>query len=152
MTDYEIDYPRLVDDALRSVARSVLARAAAEGLPGEHHFYISFHTDHPDLQMSPSLRASYPEEMTIILQNQYWDLSVDQEGFEVMLRFAGEPHHLRVPWLALKSFVDPEAEFGLRFDAHETEPVDTAEDESPDARPEGSGDVISLEEFRNRDD
>ena len=152
MTDYEIDYPRLVDEALRDVARRVLARAAEEGLPGQHHFYISFHTDHPDLQLAPSLRASYPEEMTIILQNQYWDLAVDEEGFEVMLRFDGEPHHLRVPWMALKSFVDPEAEFGLRFDAHEAEPVDIAEDESPVDRPEGPGDVISLEEFRKRDD
>lgn len=152
MTDYEIDYPRLVDEALRDVARGVLARAAVDGLPGEHHFYISFRTDHPDLQMPPSLRASYPEEMTIILQNQFWDLAVDDEGFEVMLRFGGEPHHLRVPWMALKSFVDPEAEFGLRFDALEAEPVKTDEDESPEDHPEGPGDVISFEEFRRRDD
>lgn len=152
MTDSGIDYPELVDEALRGVARSVLTRVAEEGLPGDHHFYISFMTDHPDLQMSPSLRDAHPDEMTIILQNQYWDLVVDEEGFEVMLRFGGEPQYLRVPWLALKSFVDPEAEFGLRFEAHEKAPAAVAEDESPEDRQESSGDVISLEEFRNRDD
>ena len=152
MTTSEIDYPELVDEALRSVARSVLARVAEEGLPGDHHFYISFKTDHPDLRISPSLRDSYPEEMTLILQNQYWDLVVDDKGFEVMLRFDGEPQYLWVPWLALNSFVDPEAEFGLRFDAHEPGSATVAEDESTEDRQEGSGDVISLEEFRNRDD
>ena len=152
MTDSEIDYPGLVDEALRGVARSVMIRVADEGLPGDHHFYISFETDHPDLQMSPALREAHPEEMTIILQNQYWDLVVDEEGFEVMLRFDGEPQHLRVPWMALKSFVDPEAEFGLRFDAHQPEPAEIAEDESSEDRHQGSGDVISFEEFRNRDD
>lgn len=152
MTDSGIDYPELVDEALRGVARGVLTRVAEEGLPGDHHFYISFMTDHPDLQMSPSLRDAHPDEMTIILQNQYWDLVVDEEGFEVMLRFGGEPQYLRVPWLALKSFVDPEAEFGLRFEAHEKAPAAVAEDEIPEDRQESSGDVISLEEFRNRDD
>lgn len=152
MTAAEIDYPELVDEALRGVARSVLARVADEGLPGEHHFYVSFRTDHPGLQMSPILRDTYPEEMTIVLQNQFWDLLVDDEGFEVKLRFDGKPHHLKVPWQAMKSFVDPEAEFGLRFDSHRPGPEATAATDDADSEPQGPGDVVSLEEFRRRDD
>ena len=152
MTSSGIDYPELVDEALRGVARTVLTRAAEEGLPGEHHFYITFKTDHPDLQMSPALYATYPDEMTIVLQNQYWDLFVDDEGFEVMLRFDGEPQHLRIPWLALRSFVDPEAEFGLRFDSNQPLPDGPVDEEDAGPRSKGSGDVVSLEEFRRRDD
>jgi hypothetical protein len=152
MTDSAIDYPNLVDEALRGVARTVLTRVAEEGLPGEHHFYVSFKTDHPDVGLSPALRDVYPEEMTIVLQNQFWDLSVDDEGFEVMLRFDGQPQHLRIPWLALKSFVDPEAEFGLRFDSHQPELAGADEEDTAESRPRGSGEVVSLEDFRRRDD
>ena len=152
MTDSAIDYPNLVDEALRGVARSVLTRVVEEGLPGEHHFYISFETDHPDVGLSPALRDIYPEEMTIVLQNQFWDLSVDDEGFEVMLRFDGRPQHLRIPWLALKSFVDPEAEFGLRFDSHPLELAETDEQDVGESPAQPSGDVVSLEDFRRRGD
>ena len=152
MTDSAIDYPNLVDEALRGVARTVLTRVAEEGLPGEHHFYVSFKTDHPDVGLSPELRDIYPEEMTIVLQNQFWDLSVDDEGFEVMLRFDGRPQHLRIPWLALKSFVDPEAEFGLRFDSHPLELAETDEQDVAESPARPSGDVVSLEDFRRRGD
>ena len=152
MSATEIDYPELVDQALRSVARRVLGRVAEEGLPGAHHFYISFATDHPDLSISPALRAAYPEEMTIVLQNQFWDLEVDEQGFAVMLRFAGEPQYLRVPWQALRSFVDPEAEFGLRFDTHEPQPEQTVDSETAPDQQARSGDVVSFEDFRKRDD
>jgi hypothetical protein len=152
MTDSAIDYPKLVDEALRGVARFVLERVAETGLPGEHHFYVSFRTDHPDVGVPPALRDIYPEEMTIVLQNQFWDLSVDDEGFEVMLRFDGRPQHLRIPWLALKSFVDPEAEFGLRFDSYEPELARADEEDTGESRPQPSGDVVSLEDFRRRDD
>jgi len=151
MTDREIDYPELVNEALRGVVRTVLERVAAEGLPGEHHFLITFSTDHPELQLPAMLRDTYPEEMTIVLQNQFWDLVVEEEAFEVSLRFGGDPHRVRVPWLAVRSFVDPAAEFGLRFEST------AAQSDQPDAdaRPADlvgePGEVVSLDEFRNRE-
>jgi len=151
MTSSEIDYPELVDEALRGVARMVLERVAQEGLPGEHHFVITFYTDHPELELPASLRATFPEEMTIILQNQFWDLVVEYEAFEVSLRFDGDPHHLRVPWRALKSFVDPGAEFGLRFESHAPESDEPDPYDEPVDLLDEPGEVISLDEFRNRD-
>jgi hypothetical protein len=154
MTHSEIDYPALVDEALRSVARRVLERVADQGLPGDHHFFITFDTNHPDLQIPPSLRDTHPAEMTIVLQNQFWDLVVEEDGFAVSLRFSGKPHRLRIPWQALRSFVDPEAEFGLRFESEEAsgEDGETPEDEAPTpSRPEVPAEVVSLDEFRRRD-
>ena len=152
MSSSEIDYHELVDLALRGVARSVLQRVAEDGLPGDHYFYISFRTNHPRIALSPELHATYPDEMTVVLQNQFWDLEVDEEGFGVMLRFGGNPQHLWVPWEALRSFVDPEAEFGLRFDSHEPGlESDTDEPESSSTE-SSSGELISFEEFRKRDE
>ena len=151
MTSSEIDYPELVDEALRGVARMVLERVAQEGLPGEHHFVITFYTDHPELELPASLRATFPEEMTIILQNQFWDLVVEYEAFEVSLRFDGDPHRLRVPWRAVKSFVDPGAEFGLRFESHAPESDEPDPYDEPVDLLDEPGEVISLDEFRNRD-
>jgi hypothetical protein len=152
MSSSEIDYPELVDDALRGVARRILEQVAENGLPGEHHFYISFATDHAAVGMSPTLRDLYPQEITIVLQNQFWDLTVDEEGFGVMLRFDGRPEHLRVPWQALKSFVDPAAEFGLRFDSHDQQPERESSAEPAEELSGTPGDVISLDEFRKRAD
>lgn len=152
MSSSEIDYPGLVDDALRGVARTILEQVVEDGLPGDHHFYISFETDHAEVGMSPTLRDLYPQEITIVLENQFWDLTVDEEGFGVMLRFDGRPEHLRVPWQALKSFVDPAAEFGLRFDSHDAPPESESSPASADETSGTPGDVISMEEFRNRDD
>lgn len=151
MSENDFDYPELVDEALRSVARGVMERVVQDGLPGEHHFFITFYTDHPELEVPASLLANYPEEMTIVLQNQFWDLVVEEEAFEVSLRFGGDPHRLRVPWRAIKSFVDPGAEFGLRFESHapESEEPDPY-DEPVDGR-DIPGEVVSLDEFRNRD-
>lgn len=151
MSGSDFDYPELVDEALRSVARAVMERVAQDGLPGEHHFFITFYTDHPELQIPDSLRQSYPEEMTIVLQNQFWDLVVEPQAFEVSLRFGGAPHRLRIPWRSIKSFVDPEAEFGLRFESHapESDELDSY-DEPVDVR-DIPGDVVSLDEFRNRE-
>jgi hypothetical protein len=151
MTSGEIDYPELVDDALRTVARRVLARVAEEGLPGDHHFLITFYTDHPDIQLPAALRDTYPEEMTIVLQNQFWGLEVEEEAFAVSVRFGGDPQRLRVPWRALKSFVDPGAEFGLRFESHGPETDDSDSGDEPADLPDEPGEVISLDEFRNRD-
>lgn len=151
MTSGEIDYPELVDEALRGVARSVLERVAEEGLPGDHHFFITFYTEHPETELPAGLSQTYPDEMTIILQNQFWDLVVEEEAFSVSLRFGGEPQRLRVPWRALKSFVDPGAEFGLRFESHAPESDEPdLQDESPYPLDE-PGEVVSLDEFRKRD-
>ena len=150
MASQEIPYPELVETALRGVVRTILAHVVEEGLPGEHHFFIAFRTDHEGVEMPPGLKSTYPEEMTIVLQHQFWDLAVDDEGFAVSLRFGGHPTRLRIPWAALKSFIDPAAEFGLRFGAEEVvELTEPQEAESPSTEP---GSVVSLDEFRKRDD
>ncbi|MGE0061480.1 MAG: SspB family protein [Xanthobacteraceae bacterium] len=112
----QIRYDLLTQKALRGVVRSVLADAVKKGLPGEHHFYISFDTQADDVKLSQRLRAQYPQEMTIILQHQFWDLTVDDDGFEVGLSFGGVPERLAVPFDAIKSFFDPSVQFGLQFE------------------------------------
>lgn len=113
-TDY-IRYDILTQNALRSVVRTVLSDAATKGLPGEHHFYVSFDTRAPGVKLSPRLMAQYPAEMTIVLQHQFWDLTVTDEGFEVGLSFNGIPERLVVPLTAVKGFFDPSVQFGLEF-------------------------------------
>jgi len=110
------DYQKIVQDALRDAVRRVLVRVVEEGLPGEHYFYVGFRTDQPGVEIPRSLRQQYPEEMTVILQNQFWDLTVEPESFSVVLSFNGARERLTVPFAALTAFVDPAAEFGLRFD------------------------------------
>ena len=112
----QIRYDLLTQQALRGVVRSVLADVVKKGLPGEHHFYISFDTQADDVKMSQRLRTQYPEEMTIILQHQFWDLRVDDDGFEVGLSFGGVPERLAIPFGAVKSFFDPSVQFGLQFE------------------------------------
>jgi hypothetical protein len=113
-TDY-IRYDILTQNALRGVVRTVLSDAATKGLPGEHHFYVSFDTRAPGVKLSPRLLAQYPAEMTIVLQHQFWDLTVTEDGFEVGLSFNGIPERLIVPLTALKGFFDPSVQFGLEF-------------------------------------
>jgi hypothetical protein len=110
-----IDYQRLVEDALRDVVRRLLADVAEQGLPGDHHFYIGFRTGHPGVAMPRSLRDLYPEEMSLILQHQFWGLEVNDDGFAVELSFSGSRQRLEVPFAALTMFADPAAEFALRF-------------------------------------
>jgi hypothetical protein len=118
-TDH-IRYDILAQDALRGVLRTVLQDVARNGLPGEHHFYIAFDTRAPGVKLSARLREQYPQEMTVILQHQFWDLAVSNEGFEVGLSFGGIPERLAVPFDAIKGFFDPSVQFGLQFEA-ETE-------------------------------
>jgi hypothetical protein len=116
MADH-IRYDLLTQQALRSVVRNVLVDAAKKGqLPGDHHFYISFDTRAEGVRLSNRLRAQYPEEMTIILQHQYWDLEVHDASFEVGLSFGGVPEKLMVPFDAIKGFFDPSVQFGLQFE------------------------------------
>jgi hypothetical protein len=121
-----IRYDLLTQHALRGVVRAVLSDVAKRGLPGDHHFYISFDTNADGLRLSARMRAQYPQEMTIVLQHQFWDLVVGEEAFEVGLSFGGVPERLVVPFEAVKSFVDPSVEFGLRFEVVSEEGADAA--------------------------
>jgi len=112
----QIRYDLLTQQALRSVVRSVLADTAKKGLPGDHHFYISFDTRADGVRLSDRLRAQYPNEMTIILQHQFWDLKVTDDDFEVGLSFGGVPEKLTVPFEAINGFFDPSVQFGLQFE------------------------------------
>jgi len=115
-----IDYEALTQDAMRGVVRTVLTRIAKTGLPGDHHFYISFDTEHPGSSLSKRLREKYPREMTIVLQHRFWDLVIHDERFEVKLTFDGIPERLVVPFEAIKVFFDPSVRYGLQFDDPET--------------------------------
>src|SRR5258708_7590794 len=118
-TDH-IRYDVLARDALRGVLRRVLSDAAEHGLPGEHHFFITFLSTAEGVKLSPRLLAQYPEEMTVILQHQFWDLVVTEDRFEVGLSFGGIPERLVVPFDSIKSFFDPSVPFGLQFDQSES--------------------------------
>ncbi|WP_018262398.1 SspB family protein [Methylobacterium sp. WSM2598] len=119
MADDLIRYDLLVQDALRSVVRKVLGDAARDGLAGEHHFYVSFRTDYPGVRISQRLREKYPQDMTIVLQHQFWDLGVTEHAFEVGLSFSGIPERLLVPFEAVTGFFDPSVQFGLKFELGE---------------------------------
>ncbi|HRN99998.1 SspB family protein [Nitrobacter sp.] len=131
-TDH-IRYDLLTTDAMRGVLRRVLTDAAERGLPGEHHFFITFKSKADGVTISPRLLAQYPEEMTIILQHQFWDLIVTDDHFEVGLSFGGVPERLVVPFSAIKSFFDPSVQFGLQF-----EPAETAEAQAETAGTESN--------------
>ena len=161
MAEDLMNYPRLVQNALRGVARQALTRVEETGLPGGHHFYLSFRTEHPDVAVPDFLRDRYPEEMTVVLQHQFWDLVVGDPGFEVTLSFGGRHERLGVPWEALTAFYDPSVQFGVRFEAE-------AEDEEAEAAPsalapasegeasedgetgKGAANVVSLDEFKKK--
>ena len=112
-------YDALVDDALRGVVRRVLRQVGDKGLPGSHHFYISFRSTDPGVHLPDYLRAKYPEEMTIVLQHQYWDLIIAEDFFEVTVSFNKQQERIKVPFAALSAFVDPSVRFGLQFDRKE---------------------------------
>jgi uncharacterized protein len=125
-----IRYDLLVQDALKGVVRKVLIDAGKDGLPGEHHFYVSFRTDFPGVRLSNRLREKYPQEMTIVLQHQFWDLGVTEHAFEIGLSFSGVPERLLIPFDALTGFFDPSVQFGLKFESQ-----DEDEDEVIEAGP-----------------
>ena len=169
-TDH-IRYDLLARDALRGVLRRVLTDAAEHGLPGDHHFFITFLSTAEGVKLSPRLLAQYPEEMTIILQHQFWDLVVSEDRFEVGLSFGGIPERLVVPFSSIKSFLDPSVKFGLEFEPSETlaeapatnlaavpapsalpvpatEP--SAESEAEPAKPSEGAEVVRLDRFRKK--
>lgn len=111
-----IDYEALAQDAMRGVVRTVLTQAAKSGLPGDHHFYVSFDTTASGVVLSKRLKEKYPSEMTIVLQHRFWDLAVTDDGFEVKLTFDGIPERLVVPFSAIRVFFDPSVRYGMQFD------------------------------------
>lgn len=127
MTDSIIHYDKLVQMALLSVVRDILKDAAQKGLPGDHHFYLTFSTEPEEVIIPPYLRERYPEEMTIIIQNQYWDFVVEQDYFEVGLSFNQKRELLKIPFEALIGFFDPSVDFGLHFHAADAENENTLE-------------------------
>ena len=128
MNGQSINYEHLAKEALRSVVHSVLKQVKEEGLPGEHHFYISFHTTAPGVKISNRIKAQYPKEMTIVLQHQYWDLKVEDDYFEVRLSFSNIPELLVIPYSAVKVFFDPSVPYGLQFD--QTQRPEAVEDKT----------------------
>jgi len=160
--DDPLDYARLAREALRDVPRQALRLAASEGLPGDHHFYLTFRTSHPGVALSPALHARYPDQMTIVLQHQYRDLAVGEEAFSVTLRFGGAPERVHVPFAALVAFADPAARFGLQFDpgpetaarpeGAEGEAAEPALATEAAATEPAAGNVIDIRSFRRRDD
>ena len=162
-TDH-IRYDVLAREALRGVLRQVLKDAAEHGLPGEHHFYITFLSKADGVKISPRLLAQYPEEMTVILQHQFWDMQVTDDRFEVGLSFGGVSEKLVVPFSSIKSFFDPSVQFGLQFEPAEpaaaagglidpqtaSAPV-PATAEPASERPSGDGaEVVRLDRFRKK--
>lgn len=149
-----IDYSSLIDGAMRGVVHNVLKRISKQGLPGEHHFYITFRTDFPGVSISETLRARYPQEMTIVLQHQFWDFKVEETLFNVTLSFSGVPEKLVIPYAALTAFADPSIKFGLQFHTPLEEETDELLSLSPlliDEDVEDSkAEIISLDAFRKK--
>ena len=110
-------YDRMVEDALRGVVRRALSEVSASGLPGDHHFYLTFRTGEAGVQIGPALKSQYPKEMTIVLQHQFWGLEVGDDGFAVTLSFGGKHERLVVPYRSIVSFADPSVKFGLQFES-----------------------------------
>ncbi len=133
MADDHIRYDILAQEALRGVMRKVLAEVARAGLPGNHHFFITFLTGAPGVRISSRLRERYPEQMTIVIQFQYWDLKVSDTGFEIGLSFSDIPEKLEIPFSAVRGFYDPSVNFELEFDvkSEPSEAVEPAEAETP---------------------
>jgi hypothetical protein len=142
----DIRYDLLMQDALRGVIRVVLTDVAAKGfLPGEHHFYVTFDTRADGVRLSARLKASYPEEMTIVLQHQFRDLVVGENGFDVGLAFNGIPERLHIPFRAIKAFMDPSVQFGLQFAVDGEPPAGAGADAAPGARAEAGKPVPAAE-------
>lgn len=150
-----IDYGHFMHEAMQGVIARVLRQVAEQGLPGAHHFFITFATDHPKVEIAPWLKERFAKEMTIVIQNWFEGLEVGAEGFGITLNFSNQPERLYIPFDALRTFVDPSVEFGLRFGpAGEGEEAEEEEAESeaaaePEAAPRtGGGEVVSLDQFR----
>ena len=150
----QIDYGNLMHRALRTLIQEVLQGVADNGLPGAHHFFITFDTRHPDAKLADWLRERYPEEMTVVMQHWYEDLHVDDDGFGVTLNFGDTPEALYIPFDSIRAFVDPSVEFGLRFETqdHDDDEDDDYEDEieldEVEEEPRQDAEVVQLDTWR----
>ena len=142
-----VPYQDMMERALRRVMRDALALAEEQGLPGNHHYYISFLTQHDGVTIPDSLRARYPDEMTIVLQHRFWGLETGGDGFSVTLSFGGRSERLTVPFEAVTAFMDPAVDFGLRFGPQPDEEADDAPGGTKDADAD-SATVVTLDKFR----
>lgn len=152
-----IDYGGMMHRAMQRLIADVLQAVADEGLPGEHHFFITFDTRDPDVEMADWLRERYPEEMTIVIQHWFDNLEIRPDGFAITLNFGNSPEPLYVPFDAVRTFVDPSVEFGLRFenqpdsdedDEEEDEDDEIEDDDGGDDAPKGGAEVVSLDKWR----
>ena len=150
------DYPKMVETALRGVVREALARAQREGLRGAHHFYVSFHTGAAGVAIPNYLLTKYPEEMTIVLQHQFWGLEVRDQDFSVTLSFQNRPEQLTIPFASVASFADPSVNFVLQFEAAAAKPADTpalpakTPAEEPVEPRRQAAEIVTLDKFRKR--
>jgi hypothetical protein len=158
MTDY-IGYEALTQAAMRGVVREALRQGCnSNGLPGEHHFYLTFRTRAPGVKIADYLIERFPEEMTIVIQHQYWDLEVHDSHFEIILKFSGVPQHLHIPYAAITRFVDPSVNFGLTFESPDKDAsvispageMDAPEAGSAAPAEEDAGTVVNLDAFRRK--
>lgn len=155
-----IDYGGMMHRAMQGLIADVLTGVAEGGLPGEHHFFITFDTTEDGVEMAGWLRERYPGEMTIVIQHWFEDLRVERDAFAVTLNFGNAPERLRIPFDAVRTFVDPSVEFGLRFETQDTEDEEDGEDAAPEEAPEaasaldvepeprGGAEVVSLDKWR----
>ncbi len=154
-----IDYGNLMHEAMRGLIREVLSDVAEHGLPGAHHFFISFDTGHPDVEIADWLAERFPDDMTVVMQHWFDDLDVKEDGFGITLNFGNQPERMYIPFDAIRTFVDPSVEFGLRFETQDVddEDDDEADDDTVSDANNGAvtdkdgkknADVVSLDSFR----
>lgn len=145
-----IDYGNLMHRAMRGLIQTVLKDVADNGLPGNHHFFITFDTKADGVEIADWLRSRYPDEMTVVIQHWFENLTVTDDGFSVTLNFGNAPEPLVIPFDAVRTFVDPSVEFGLRFETHEDEDEDDGEDDPDDdpPSPPHEAEVVRLDKFR----
>jgi len=157
MSKDTIDYGNLMHDAMRGLIRKVLSQVEKDGLPGEHHFFISFDSQHPGVQLADWLKDRFPDTMTIVMQHWFAELEVGKEGFGVTLNFNDQPENMFIPYDAIRTFVDPSVEFGLKFETQDDpqapppEPDKQTEPEAPPTAEENTAkdaEVVSLDAFR----
>lgn len=144
----DIDYGNLMHEAMRGLIRKVLLDVAKNGLPGAHHFFITFDTDHPDAELADWLSDRYPGEMTVVMQHWFDNLEVGEDGFAITLNFGNQPEPLFIPYDAIKTFVDPSVEFGLRFESAE----DEEDEDTPQADTVPVAELVEVEEDEDRND
>ena len=137
--------------AMRGLIQTVLSDVSKNGLPGAHHFFITFDTNTDGVEMADWLRSRYPDEMTVVIQNWFEDLIVTNDGFSITLNFGDNPEHLVIPFDAVRTFVDPSVEFGLRFEQHEEDDSEDGEDDpDDDPPPQQDAQIVRLDKFRKQ--